>query len=62
MPQKTHTKNISARNSAGGRFFDPEKIFFSRISVSFAEPDSGVEKGVRGIWLFIVFSFRFSVL
>ena len=39
----------SAKNSAGGRFLGPEKIFFSRSSTSLADPDRGVEKGVRGI-------------
>ena len=57
FPQKTHTENISARNSDGGRFFGPEKMLRMRISVSLADPDRGVEKGVRGIVSFIASSY-----
>ena len=46
LPQRTHRENTNARNSARGRFFGPEKIFFRRSSVSFADLDRGVEKGM----------------
>ena len=38
----------------------PDIILRMRISVSLADPDRGVEKGVRGILLFIAVSFLFS--
>ena len=47
---KIHTENISARNSTGGRFLGPDIMLRIRSSVSLADPDRGVEKGVRGNW------------
>ena len=53
FPQKIHTENIKIKKGRGGRFLGPEKMLRSRISVSLADPDRGVEKGVRGILFFM---------
>ena len=58
LPQKMHTENTKIKKGSGGRFLGPDIILRIRISVSFADPDRGVEKGVRGIFSFILCSFQ----
>ena len=48
FPQKMHTENIRIRKGIGGRFLGPDMMLRRRISSSLADPDSPVEKGVRG--------------
>ena len=56
LPQKMQMENIRIKKGSGGRFLGPDMIFRMRISVSLADPDRGVEKGVRGIFSFMITS------
>ena len=55
LPHSRQAANTSAR--MGGRFLGPDMMLRMRSSVSRAELDRGVEKGVWGMLSFIAISF-----